>query len=46
MRKNKGITLIVLIISIIVMLILIGTTLTIMIKTGLLNFAEKSASVQ
>lgn len=46
MRKNKGITLIVLIISIIVMLILIGTTVTIMIKTGLLNFAEKSASVQ
>ena len=41
MRKNQGITLIALIITIIVMLILVGVVVTVVIQSDLLRNCEK-----
>ena len=42
MKKNKGITLIALIITIIVMLILVAVSVNILIKSNLIGNAEKA----
>ena len=42
MRKNKGITLIALIITIIIMLILVAVSVNILIKSNLIGIAEKA----
>jgi len=42
-RCEKGITLIALVITIIVMLILVGVTITIAVNGGLFNYAQKAA---
>ncbi len=42
MKKNKGITLIALIITIIVMLILVAVSVNILIKSNLIGVAEKT----
>ena len=44
MRKNKGITLVALIITIIVMLILVAVSVNVLIKSNLIGIAEKTAS--
>ena len=44
MKKGKGITLIALIITIIVMLILVGVTITVAINGGLFKISKESAS--
>ena len=41
-RKDKGITLIALVITIIVMLILVGVTITAAVNGGLFNYAKKA----
>lgn len=42
-RKQNGITLIALVITIIVMLILVGVTITIAVNGGLFNYAKEAA---
>ena len=44
MRKNKGITLIALIITIIILLILVGVSVNILIKSNLIGTAEKTVN--
>ena len=44
MKKNKGITLIALIITIIVMLILVAVSVNILIKSNLIGNAEKATN--
>ncbi len=43
MRSQKGITLIALVITIIVMLILVGVTITMAVNGGLFNYAKQAA---
>ena len=43
MKSQKGITLIALVITIIVMLILVGVTITMAVNGGLFNYAGKAA---
>lgn len=43
MRSQKGITLIALVITIIVMLILVGVTITMAVNGGLFNYAKEAA---
>ena len=45
MKRNKGITLIALIITIIIMLILCATTITVVINSGLLDKAKTAAQL-
>ena len=45
MRKNKGITLIALIITIIVMLILVAVTIRILIDSGLIGKAKQQEKI-
>ena len=42
MKKNKGITLVALIITIVVMLILVAVSVNILIKSNLIGTAEKT----
>lgn len=44
MKKNKGITLIALVITIIVMLVLVGVTINIAVNGGLFDYAAKASS--